>query len=98
MGKKSKERMNSSVFGIDVGEKKSFTTNLVSDRTQKEQFTFTKNVEGYKAFSEKIPKGVRITFEASGSAYSVDHNLRNLGYSDISVAHHMPSQHCVHSA
>ena len=45
------------------------------------------NVDGYKAFSEKIPKGVRITFTASGSAYSVDRNLRNLGYSDITVAH-----------
>ena len=45
------------------------------------------NADGYKAFSEKIPKDVRIAFEASGSAYSVDRNLRNLGYSDITVAH-----------
>ena len=45
------------------------------------------NVDGYRAFSEKIPKGVRITFKASGSAYSVDRNLRTLGYSDNTVAH-----------
>ena len=32
-------------------------------------------------------KDVRIAFEASGSSYSVDRNLRNLGYSDITVAH-----------
>ena len=57
------------------------------DGTEKEQFSFTMNADGYKAFSEKIPKDVRIAFEASGSAYSVDRNLRNLGYSDITVAH-----------
>ena len=79
--------MNSSVVGIDVGEKESVATYLLPDGTEKDQFTFTMNVDGYKAFSEKIPKGVRITFEASGSAYSVDHNLRSLGYSDITVAH-----------
>ena len=57
------------------------------DGTEKDQFSFTMNADGYKAFSEKIPKDVRIAFEASGSAYSVDRNLRNLGYSDITVAH-----------
>lgn len=30
---------------------------------------------------------MRIEFEASGPAYSVDRNLRNLGYSDITVGH-----------
>ena len=82
-----KEIMNSSVVGIDLGEKESVATYLLPDGTEKDQFSFTMNADGYKAFSEKIPKDVRITFEASGSAYSVDRNLRNLGYSDITVAH-----------
>ncbi|MFG1519495.1 MAG: hypothetical protein AAE977_03320 [Thermoplasmataceae archaeon] len=56
--------MNSSVVGIDVGEKESVATYLLPDGTEKDQFTSTTNVDGYKAFSEKIPKGVRITFEA----------------------------------
>ena len=72
MGKKSKERV---------------ATYLLPDGTEKDQFSFTMNADGYKAFSEKIPKDVRIAFEASGSSYSVDRNLRNLGYSDITVAH-----------
>ena len=87
MSKNGKERMNSSVVGIDLGEKESVATYLLPDGTEKDQFTFTMNVDGYKAFSEKITKGVRITFEDSGSAYSVDRNLKNLGYSDITVAH-----------
>ena len=87
MSKNGKERMNSSVVGIDLGEKESVATYLLPDGTEKDQFSFTMNADGYKAFSEKIPKDVRIAFEASGSAYSVDRNLRNLGYSDITVAH-----------
>ena len=87
MRMKGKEIMNSSVVGIDLGEKESVATYLLPDGTEKDQFSFTMNVDGYKAFSEKIPKGVRITFESSGSAYSVDRNIRNLGYYDITVAH-----------
>lgn len=79
--------MNSSVVGIDLGEKESVATYLLPDGTEKDQFTFTMDLMGYKTFSEKIPRDVRIAFEASGSAYSVDRNLRNLGYSDITVAH-----------
>ena len=87
MRMKGKERMNSPVVGIDLGEKESVATYLLPDGTEKDQFSFTMNADGYRTFSEKIPKDVRIAFEASGSAYSVDRNLRNLGYSDITVAH-----------
>ena len=62
---KGKERMNSSVVGIDLGEKESVATYLLPDGTEKDQFSFTMNADGYKAFSEKIPKDVRIAFEAS---------------------------------
>ena len=61
--------MNSSVVGIDLGEKESIATYLLPDGTEKDQFSFTLNADGFKAFSEKIPKDVRIAFEASGSAY-----------------------------
>ncbi len=87
MRKKSNERMNSSIVGIDLGEKESVATYLLPDGTEKDQFSFTMNADGFKVFSEKIPRDVRIAFEASESAYSVDRNLRRLGYSDITVAH-----------
>lgn len=87
MEKKRNERMNNPVVGIDLGEKESVATYLLPDGTEKDRFTFSMDISGYNRFSEKIPKDVRIAFEASGSAYVVDRNLRKLGYSDITVAH-----------
>ena len=85
--------MNSSVVEIDLVEKESVATYLLPDGTEKDHFSFTMNVDGYKAFSEKIPKDVRIVFEASGSAYTVDRSLRNLGYSySIPKIKYKPSQ------
>ena len=79
--------MNNPVVGIDLGEKETVTTYLLPDGTEKDRLTFSMDISGYNRFSEKIPKDVRIAFEASGSAYVVDRNLRKLGYSDITVAH-----------
>ena len=70
--------MNNPVVGIDLGEKESVATYLLPDGTEKDRFTFTMDIPDYNRFSEKIPKDVRIAFEASGSAYVVDRNLKRL--------------------
>ena len=85
--KKSIDRMNSFVVGIDLGEKESFATYMAPDGDIKEQFSFSMNREGYEEFAKKIPKETRIAFEASGSAYAVSRELKDLGYGDITVAH-----------
>jgi hypothetical protein len=56
--------MNSSFVGLDLGEKESVATYLLPDGTEKEKFTFRRDVNGYNAFSEKISKSVRIAFKA----------------------------------
>jgi len=85
--KKRIDRMNSFVVGIDLGEKESFATYMAPDGDVREQFKFPMNSEGYSEFMSKIPLETRIAFEASGSAYAVSSALKNLGYSDITVAH-----------
>ena len=85
--KKRIDRMNSFVVGIDLGEKESFATYMAPDGDIKDQFKFPMTSEGYSEFMSKIPLETRIAFEASGSAYAVSSSLKNLGYSDITVAH-----------
>ena len=45
MRMKGKEIMNSSVVGIDLGEKESVATYLLPDGTEKDQFSFTMNAD-----------------------------------------------------
>lgn len=85
--KKNMENMNSPVVGIDVGEEKSVATYLSPDGDVKDNFEFTMNSEGYENFASRIPKDTRIAFESSGLAYVVNNTLRQLGYSDITIAH-----------
>ena len=85
--RKNNQNMNSFVVGIDIGEEKSVATYLSPDGEVKDNFEFTMNNDGYNEFASRIPMETRIAFEASGSAYVVDRTLRELGYSDITVAH-----------
>ena len=89
MNKKRRNRnnMNIPVVGIDIGEEKSMVTYLSPEGEVKENFEFDMNTDGYSEFASKIPRETRISFEASGPAYVVDRTLRELGYSDITVAH-----------
>ena len=84
---KNNRNMNSPVVGIDIGEEKSTATYLSPEGDVKDNFEFTMNNYGYREFASRIPMETRIAFEASGSAYVVDRTLRELGYSDITVAH-----------
>ena len=84
---KNNKNMNSPVVGIDIGEEKSVVTYLSPEGDVKDNFEFTMNNDGYREFASRIPMETRIAFEASGSAYVVDRTLRELGYSDITVAH-----------
>ena len=84
---KNNKNMNSPVVGIDIGEEKSVVTYLSPEGEVKDNFEFDMNTDDYSEFASKIPRETRIAFEASGSAYVVDRTLRELGYSDITVAH-----------
>ena len=84
---KNNNNMNSPVVGIDRGEEKSVATYLSPEGDVRDNFEFDMNTDGYSEFASKIPRETRIAFEASGSAYVVDRTLRELGYSDITVAH-----------
>ena len=84
---KNNKNMNSPVVGIDIGEEKSVVTYLSPEGDVKDNFEFTMKDDGYREFASRIPMETRIAFEASGSAYVVDRTLRELGYSDITVAH-----------
>ena len=84
---KNNRNMNSPVVGIDIGEEKSTVTYLSLKGEVKENFEFDMNTDGYIEFTSRIPRETKIAFEASGSAYVVDRTLRELGYSDITVAH-----------
>ena len=75
------------MVGIDIGEKESVVTYLSPSGDTLDHFSFEMNDYGYNLFRGKIPSGVRIAFEASGSAYVVNSTLRKLGYEDITVAH-----------
>ena len=60
---------------------------MVPDGDIREQFRFPMTPDGYRTFGGKVPKETRIAFEASGSAYSVSKELKNMGYAYITVAH-----------
>ncbi|MGC8726354.1 MAG: IS110 family transposase [Thermoplasmata archaeon] len=85
--KKRIDNMNSYVAGIDLGEKESYVTYMAPDGDIKEQFKFSMDKKGYDEFAVKIPLNTKIAFEASGSAYAVSKALKNIGYTDITVAH-----------
>ena len=84
-GKRSIDRMNSLVVGIDLGVKESNATYMSPDGEIKEGFKFPMNRDGYTEFRNKIPLETRIVFEAS--SYAVSRALKNLRHNDITVAH-----------
>ncbi|MEM0136705.1 MAG: hypothetical protein QXU18_16000 [Thermoplasmatales archaeon] len=76
--KKSIDGMNSFVVKIDLGEKEKFATYMMPDGDLKDQFWFSMTSDGCRMFVEKIPMGASISFEASGSTYSVKYKKRNI--------------------
>lgn len=81
--------MSSFVVGIDLGEKQGFATYMAPDGDIMEQSGFPMTPEGYRTFGEKVPKEMRVAFEASGFAYAVSKVLKNIGYDYITARHPM---------
>ncbi len=71
--------------GIDLGEKTSNATIWANEKG--ETFEFPMNQEGYATLKERIPLNTPIVFESSGTAYPFHRQLKELGYTDITVAH-----------
>ena len=77
------------IVGVDLGDSFSMVTMLSSMNGSmvQETFQFSMNDAGYFLFSSKVPKNARIAFEATNMAYPFSRRLREMGYSDITVAH-----------
>jgi transposase len=89
MRKKSIRRgmSNSAITGVDLGGSDSLATILSPGGEVADRFSFQMGEEGYALFSGKVPKDARIAFEATLLAYPFARKLRDLGYTDITVAH-----------
>ncbi len=77
------------VVGVDLGDSNSVATMLspMNGSIVQEMFSFSMDDAGYPVFSGRIPKDARIAFEATAMAYPFSRRLREMGYSDITVAH-----------
>ncbi len=71
--------------GIDLGEKTSHATIWANEKG--ETFEFPMNHDGYTTLKERIPLNTPIVFESSGTAYPFHRQLKELGFTDITVAH-----------
>ena len=71
--------------GIDLGEASSHATIFANEKA--ETFEFPMNPEGYALLKARIPSDARIAFESSGTAYPFHRQLRELGFTDITIAH-----------
>ena len=78
---------NSTIAGVDLGGSSSLATILSLGGEVADRFSFQMSEEGYTLFSGKVPKDARIAFEATLMAYPFARTLRDLGYTDITVAH-----------
>jgi len=86
-GKVKVGRMNSTVTGIDLGDRESLATVLSQIGDVTDRFTFPMTEEGYAFFASRVPKDARVAFESTIMAYPISRALRMHGYSDITVAH-----------
>lgn len=71
--------------GIDLGETTSYATIFANEKA--ETFDFPMNEAGYSSLKAKVSPDARIVFESSGTAYPFFRQLRELGFTDITVAH-----------
>jgi len=77
------------VLGVDLGDSNSVATLLspMNGSIVQEMFPFSMDDAGYSLFSSKVPKDARIAYEATSQAYPFTRRLKEMGYSDITVAH-----------
>jgi transposase len=83
-----KGRMSkSAIAGVDLGGGGSLATVLSPGGEVADRFSFPMSEEGYALFSNRVARDARIAFEATLLAYPFARTLRELGYTDIMVAH-----------
>jgi len=63
------------VAGIDLGDRQSLTTVLSPTGDVVDRFTLTMNDDGYAFFASRVPRDVRIAFEATVTAYPLSRML-----------------------
>ena len=88
MGKTKKPKRNTRDMvsvGIDLGEATSYATIFANEKA--DTFEFPMDEAGYVTLKERIPGDARIVFESSGTAYPFFRQLKELGFTDITVAH-----------
>ncbi len=75
--------------GVDLSDAVSVATILspVDGSVVQETFSFSMDDAGYSLYSSKVQKDARIGCEASIQAYPFTRRLREMGYTDITVAH-----------
>ena len=78
---------NSAIAGVDLGGSDSLATVLSPGGEVADRFSFPMSEEGYALFSGRVSKDARVAFEATLMAYPFARKLRELGYTDITVAH-----------
>lgn len=78
-------RRDMPTVGIDLGEETSYATIWANEKG--ESFEFPMTPEGYALLKARAPPDARIVFESSGTAYPFHRQLRELGFTDITVAH-----------
>lgn len=78
---------NKTIAGVDLGDSSSLATVLSPMGDITDRFNFQMDGSGYALFSDRIPKDARIAYEATTMAYPFSRALKELGYSDITVAH-----------
>lgn len=89
MGKRKKTNfrsMNDTVAGVDLGDTQSVATVLSPAGDVVDKFTFHMDDAGYLQFADRVPKHVRLAFEATGMAYPVYRAFQDYGY-DVTVVH-----------
>jgi len=52
-----------------------------------DRFSFPMSEEGYALFTSRVSRDARVAFEATLMAYPFSRTLKELGYTDITVAH-----------
>lgn len=78
---------NCAIAGVDLGGNSSLATILSPSGEIVDTFSFQMDERGHAIFLSRVAKNARIAFEATLMAYPFSRTLRELGYSDITVAH-----------
>jgi transposase len=77
---------NTPLCGIDIGDNTSVAALFSPTCDLVDSFSFDMVSQGYQLFSSGVPKDARIGCEATGMAYPLVRALKEMGYSDITVA------------